>query len=156
MRILKAVEDVNESQKSRLFYKAMQYFGSDLKGKTIALWGLSFKPKTDDMREAPALILIDKLIEQGAKVKAYDPVAMEESERRIGNKIEYCEDKYGALVDADALMLVTEWPEFRISDFEVMKKLLKTNVIFDGRNLFEREDVEKAGFDYFNIGTEKK
>ena len=156
MRILKAVEEVNESQKSRLFYKAMNYFGSDLKGKTIALWGLSFKPKTDDMREAPALILIDKLIEQGAKVKAYDPVAMEESKRRIGDKVEYCEDKYGALVDADALMLVTEWPEFRISDFEVMSKLLKNKVIFDGRNLFDREDVEKNGFDYFNIGTEKK
>ncbi len=156
MKILKAVEEVNESQKSRLFYKAMNYFGSDLKGKTIALWGLSFKPKTDDMREAPALILIDKLIEQGAKVKAYDPVAMEESKRRIGDKIEYSEDKYGALVDADALMLVTEWPEFRISDFEVMGKLLKNKVIFDGRNLFDRKDVEKNGFDYFNIGTEKK
>ncbi|MCK5845984.1 MAG: UDP-glucose/GDP-mannose dehydrogenase family protein [Bacteroidales bacterium] len=156
MRILKAVEEVNESQKSRLFYKAMQYFNSDLKGKTIALWGLSFKPKTDDMREAPALILIDKLIEQGAKVKAYDPVAMEESKRRIGDKIEYSEDKYGALVDADALMLVTEWPEFRISDFDVMGKLLKNKVIFDGRNLFDRIDVEKNGFDYFNIGTEKK
>ena len=156
MKILKAVEEVNESQKSRLFYKAMNYFGSDLKGKTIALWGLSFKPKTDDMREAPALILIDKLIEQGAKVKAYDPVAMEESKRRIGDKIEYSEDKYGALVDADALMLVTEWPEFRISDFEVMGKLLKNKVIFDGRNLFDRDDVEKNGFDYFNIGTEKK
>ncbi len=156
MKILKAVEEVNESQKSRLFYKAMKYVGSDLKGKTISLWRLSYKPKQDEMREAPALILIDKLIEQGAKVKAYDPVAMEESKRRIGDKIEYSEDKYGALVDADALMLVTEWPEFRISDFEVMGKLLKNKVIFDGRNLFDRKDVEKNGFDYFNIGTEKK
>lgn len=155
MRILKAVEDVNESQKSRLFYKAMQYFNSDLKGKTIALWGLSFKPKTDDMREAPALILIDKLIEQGAKVKAYDPVAMEESRRRIGDKVEYTDDMYGALVDADAMMLVTEWPEFRMPNFEVVKKLMKTHVIFDGRNLYEREFVEEKGFDYFNIGTTK-
>jgi len=155
MRILKAVEDVNDSQKSRLFYKAMQYFNSDLKGKTIALWGLSFKPKTDDMREAPALILIDKLIEQGAKVKAYDPVAMDESRRRIGDKVEYTEDMYGALVDADAMMLVTEWPEFRMPNFEVVKKLMKTQVIFDGRNLYEREFVEEKGFDYFNIGTAK-
>ncbi len=156
LRILKAVEEVNDSQKSRLFYKAMKYFGSDLKGKTIALWGLSFKPKTDDMREAPALVLIDKLIEEGAKVKAYDPVAMEETKRRIGDKIEYTEDMYGALVEADALMLVTEWPEFRIPNFEVVKKLLKTPVIFDGRNLYERDFVEGKGFDYFNIGTEKK
>jgi UDPglucose 6-dehydrogenase len=156
LRILKAVEEVNDSQKSRLFYKAMQYFNSDLKGKTIALWGLSFKPKTDDMREAPALVLIDKLIEQGAKVKAYDPVAMDETKRRIGDKIEYTDDMYGALVDADALMLVTEWPEFRIPNFDVVKKLLKTHVIFDGRNLYEREFVEEKGFDYFNIGTSKK
>ena len=155
LRILKAVEAVNESQKSRLFYKAMQYFNSDLKGKTIALWGLSFKPKTDDMREAPALVLIDKLIEQGAKVKAFDPVAMDESKRKIGDKIEYSEDKYGALVDADALMLVTEWPEFRIPDFNVMKKLLKNKVIFDGRNIYDRKTVEENGFDYFNIGTSK-
>ncbi len=155
MRILKAVEDVNESQKSRLFYKAMQYFNSDLKDKTIALWGLSFKPKTDDMREAPALVLIDKLIEQGAKVKAYDPVAMDESRRRIGNKVTYTEDMYGALVDADALMLVTEWPEFRIPNFEVVKKLMTGKVIFDGRNLYDRDFIEEKGFDYFNIGTSK-
>lgn len=155
MRILKAVEEVNDSQKSRLFYKAMQYFNSNLEGKTIAIWGLSFKPKTDDMREAPALILIDKLLEQGAKVKAYDPVAMDECRRRIGDKVEYSDDMYGALVDADALMLVTEWPEFRILNFDVIKKLLKTTVIFDGRNLYDREFVEEKGFDYFNIGTSK-
>ncbi len=156
LRILKAVEEVNESQKSKLFYKAMQYFNSDLKGKTIALWGLSFKPKTDDMREAPALILIEKLREQGATVKAFDPVAMEESKRRIGDNVEYANDKYGALVDADALMLVTEWPEFRNSDFDVMSKLMNNKVIFDGRNLFDRETVEENGYDYFNIGTTKK
>jgi UDPglucose 6-dehydrogenase len=156
LRILKAVEDVNDSQKSRLFYKAMQYFESDIKGKTFAIWGLSFKPKTDDMREAPALILIDKLIAEGAKVKAYDPVAMEETHRKIGDKIEYAEDMYGALLDADALLLATEWPEFRMPNFEVIKKLLKTPVIFDGRNIYEREYIEKMGFDYFNIGTIKK
>ncbi len=156
LRILKAVEEVNDSQKSRLFYKSMQYFNSDLKGKTIALWGLSFKPKTDDMREAPSLILIDRILAEGAKVKAYDPVAMEEAHRKIGDKITYSEDMYGALVDADALMLVTEWPEFRMPNFDVMKKLLKTHVIFDGRNIYEREFVESNGFDYFNIGTEKK
>ncbi len=155
MRILKAVEDVNDSQKSRLFYKAQNYFG-DLKGKTIALWGLSFKPKTDDMREAPALVLIDRLIEHGAKVKAYDPVAMEEAKRRIGDKVEFTEDQYGALVDADALMLVTEWPEFKMPNFDVIKKLLKTPVIFDGRNVYEADFVREKGFDYFCIGIDKK
>jgi len=155
MRILKAVEEVNNSQKSRLFYKAQSYFG-DLQGKTIALWGLSFKPKTDDMREAPALVLIDRLLEHGAKVKAYDPVAMDEAKRRIGDKIEYTKDPYGALIDADALMLVTEWPEFKMPNFEVIKKLLKTPVIFDGRNVYDADFVKEKGFDYYCIGIDKK
>jgi len=155
MRILKAVEDVNDSQKSRLFYKAQNYFG-DLKGKTFALWGLSFKPKTDDMREAPALVLIERLLEHGAKVKAYDPVAMDEAKRRIGDKIEYTNDPYGALVDADALMLVTEWTEFRVPNFEVIKKLLKRAVIFDGRNIFDADYIKSKGFDYHCIGIKAK
>ncbi len=154
MRILKAVEEVNESQKSVLFQKALKYFG-DLNGKTFAMWGLSFKPKTDDMREAPALVLIDKLIEAGAKVQAYDPVAMDESRRRIGDKISYSEDPYGALIDADALMLVTEWSEFKFPNLKVVKKLLKNPVIFDGRNVYEKDYMEENGFEYFGIGLAK-
>ncbi|OIP00094.1 MAG: UDP-glucose 6-dehydrogenase [Bacteroidetes bacterium CG2_30_33_31] len=154
MRILKAVEDVNEDQKSRLFHKALAYFG-DLKGKKIAMWGLAFKPQTDDMREAPALVLIDKLIDAGASVMAYDPVAMEETKRRIGNKVTYSEDPYGALIDADALMLVTEWPEFKFPNVAVVKKLLKHNIVFDGRNVYEKEYMESNGFEYFGIGLAK-
>ena len=154
LKILKAVEDVNDRQKSRLYEKALKHFG-DLKGKTIALWGLSFKPLTDDMREAPSLVLIDLLIEAGAKVKAFDPVAIEESQRRIGDKVAYSDDPYGALIDADALMLVTEWNEFRLPNFEVIKKLLKEPVIFDGRNLYYQDDVEEFGFTYYPIGIGK-
>jgi len=153
MRILKSVEEVNEDQKSVLFNKLNKYFNGKLKGKTIALWGLSFKPQTDDMREAPALILIDKLIKAGCKVKAYDPVAIEESKRRIGNIIEYCKDQYETLIDADALFLVTEWTEFRFPNLNVMKKLLKTSVIFDGRNIYDPKEMKAAGFDYYCIGV---
>jgi UDPglucose 6-dehydrogenase len=154
MRILKAVEAVNEDQKSVLFHKALGYFG-DLNGKTIAMWGLSFKPQTDDMREAPALVLIDKLIEAGASVQAYDPVAMDESRRRIGDKIKYSDDPYGALIDADALMLVTEWSEFKFPNVQVVKKLLKNPVIFDGRNVYEKDFMEENGFEYYGIGLAK-
>jgi len=153
MRILKSVEEVNEDQKSVLFNKLNKYFNGKLKGKTIALWGLSFKPQTDDMREAPALILIDKLIKAGCKIKAYDPVAIEESKRRIGNIIEYCKDQYETLIDADALFLVTEWTEFRFPNLNVMKKLLKTSVIFDGRNIYDPKEMKAAGFDYYCIGV---
>jgi len=151
MRILKAVEDVNDDQKSVLFHKTLKYFG-DLNGKTFAMWGLSFKPKTDDMREAPALVLIDKLVEAGAKVVAYDPVAMEETKRRIGDKVKYAEDPYGALIDADALLLVTEWSEFKFPNVAVVKKLLKNHIIFDGRNIYDKEDMVGNGFEYFGIG----
>lgn len=151
MRILKAVEDVNDDQKSVLFHKALKYFG-DLNGKTFAMWGLSFKPKTDDMREAPALVLIDKLVEAGAKVVAYDPVAMDETKRRIGDKVSYAEDLYGALIDADALLLVTEWSEFKFPNVAVVKKLLKNNLIFDGRNIYDKEDMIGNGFEYYGIG----
>ena len=154
MRILKAVEAVNEDQKSVLFHKALGYFG-DLNGKTIAMWGLSFKPQTDDMREAPALVLIDKLVEAGATVQAYDPVAIEESRRRIGDKIKYSDDPYGALIDADALMLVTEWSEFKFPNVKVVKKLLKNPVIFDGRNVYEKDFMEENGFEYYGIGLAK-
>ncbi len=154
--VLKAVENVNERQKSVLVAKAMKYFDQDLKGKTFALWGLSFKPQTDDMREAPSLVIIKKLLEQGAKVKAYDPVAMEEAERILGDKIEYVSDQYEALIDADGLFLVTEWPEFKFPNFNIMSKLMVNKVVFDGRNIYDVEEMAQNGWDYFGIGTKMK
>ncbi|MBN2728216.1 MAG: UDP-glucose/GDP-mannose dehydrogenase family protein [Bacteroidales bacterium] len=156
LRILKSVEDVNDDQKSVLFNKLMAYFGNDIKGKKIAMWGLSFKPNTDDMREAPALVLIEKIKNAGGEVSAYDPVSMEESRRRIGDSISYVDDMYDALNDADALLLVTEWTEFRYPDKEEIKKRLKTPVIFDGRNIYDRVDMASSGFDYFCIGVQNK
>jgi len=156
LRVLKAVEEVNESQKSVLFNKFSKYFDGRLQGKTVAMWGLSFKPQTDDMREAPALVLIEKLIQAGVNVKAYDPVAMEESQRRIGDVIEYSKDQYEALIDADALFIVTEWPEFRFPNFNVVKKLLNNPLIFDGRNVYDADEMKEFGFEYFCIGIEKK
>jgi len=151
--VLKAVEAVNQRQKSVLIAKAMKYFNKDLKGKTFAIWGLSFKPQTDDMREAPSLVIIKQLLAQGAKVKAYDPVAMEEAERILGDKIEYVNDQYEALIDADALMLVTEWPEFKFPNFNVMSKLLNNKVIFDGRNVYDVDELKSIGYTYYGIGT---
>ena len=152
MRVLKSVEEVNDDQKSVLFNKVNKYFKGNLAGKTIAIWGLSFKPETDDMREAPALVLIGKFLEAGCFVKAYDPVAMEETRRKIGDKITYAKDEYEALEDADCLLLVTEWKEFRVPDLDLMKKLLKNNVIFDGRNIYDASEIRAAGFEYFGIG----
>jgi len=156
MRVLKAVEDVNDDQKSVLFNKLMKYFNNNISGKQIALWGLSFKPQTDDMREAPSLVLIDKIIEAGAKVKAYDPVAMHESKRRIGDRIKYASDMYDALKNSDCLLIATEWSEFRLPDFLQIKKLLKTPVIFDGRNIYNLTEMKESGFDYFCIGIKEK
>ena len=156
MRVLKAVEDVNDDQKSVLFNKLMKYFNNNISGKQIALWGLSFKPQTDDMREAPALVLIDKIIEAGAKVKAYDPVAMHESKRRIGDRIKYASDMYDALKNSDCLLIATEWSEFRLPDFLQIKKLLKTPVIFDGRNIYNITEMKESGFDYFCIGIKEE
>ncbi len=152
LRVLKAVEEVNKSQKTILFNKAAKYFKNNLKDKTIALWGLSFKPQTDDIREAPSLVLIKHFLDAGAKIKAYDPVAMDESKRIIGNAVEYSKDQYEALIDADCLLLVTEWPEFKFPNFKVMKKLLKNPVIFDGRNVYDIDEMKEAGFKYFCIG----
>ncbi len=152
MEVLKSVENVNERQKGILFAKAKTYFKGALEGKTFAMWGLAFKPQTDDMREAPALVLIKKLIEAGAKVKAYDPVAMKEAERVLGDTVELVKDPNEALIDADGLFLVTEWPEFKFPNFNVMKKLLKTHVIFDGRNIFDSDELAEKGFHYFGIG----
>jgi len=152
LRVLKAVEAVNDDQKASLYNKVMQFFGGDIKDKTIALWGLSFKPQTDDMREAPSLVLIRKLIGSGAKVKAYDPVAMNEAKRILGDQIDYADDQYDALIDADCLLLVTEWPEFKFPNFKIIRKLLKTPVIFDGRNIYEITEMKRNGFSYFCIG----
>ncbi len=153
LAVLKAVEAVNERQKSVLFAKAMKYFDGNLKGKTFAMWGLAFKPQTDDMREAPSLVVIKKLLAEGAKVKVYDPAAMEETKRIMGDKVLYVDDMYEALIDADGLFLITEWPEFKFPAFKVIKKLLKTSVVFDGRNIYDLGEMKDFGFDYFGIGV---
>ena len=154
LRVLKAVEAVNQDQKSVLYNKIMKYFNGDIKDKTIAIWGLSFKPQTDDMREAPSLVIIKKLLEAGAKVKAYDPVAMNEAKHTLGDTIIYSEDQYEALIDADCLLLVTEWPEFKVPNFNIVRKLLNQPVIFDGRNIYEIAELKQKGFDYFCIGID--
>ena len=153
MEVLKAVERVNERQKSILFEKLQKAFqGQDLKGKTIAMWGLSFKPETDDMRESTALVMIHLLLEAGCTVKAYDPVAMNECKRRIGDTVTYCNDMYDAVLDADALLLLTEWKEFRLPTWAVIKKAMKRPLVIDGRNIFDSEDMEENGFEYHCIG----
>jgi UDPglucose 6-dehydrogenase len=152
MRVLKAVEEVNDDQKSVLFNKVNIYFKGELKGKRIALWGLSFKPHTDDMREAPSLVIINKFLNAGCKVIAYDPVAMHETERRIGNSVIFAKDQYETLKDADCLLIATEWPEFRVPDLQLVKKLLRTPAIFDGRNIYNIKEMKAEGFDYFCIG----
>ena len=152
MRVLHAVEEVNELQKSILFDKLCKHFNNDLKGKTIALWGLAFKPETDDMREAPSLVLIDKLLKAGCKVRAYDSAAMDECRRRIGESIYYARDMYDAVLDADALMLVTEWKEFRLPSWAVIKKTMERAVVLDGRNIYDKKEMEEQGFIYYCIG----
>lgn len=152
LRLLKAVEAVNDDQKAVLFNKAVKHFGGSVAGKTIALWGLSFKPQTDDMREAPSLVLIKHFLDAGAKVKAYDPVAMHEAKRILGDSIEFCQDQYDALIDADCLLLVTEWSEFKFPNFNVVKRLLKSPVILDGRNIYDVSEMKKRGFFYYCIG----
>ena len=152
MRVLQAVEEVNEQQKSILFEKLQRHFCSDLHNKTIALWGLAFKPETDDMREAPSLILINKLLNIGCKVRVYDPAAMKECRRRIGDSVYYATDMYDAALDADALMLVTEWKEFRLPSWAVIKKAMRTPVLLDGRNIYEKKEIEELGFTYHYIG----
>ena len=153
MEVLKAVERVNEAQKSVLFKKLSKaYEGETLKGKTIALWGLSFKPETDDMRESTALVIIQMLLDAGCTIRAYDPVAMEECRRRIGDKITYCRDMYDAVLDADALLLLTEWKEFRLPAWAVLKKEMNRPLVIDGRNIFDTEELEENGFEYHCIG----
>ena len=153
MEVLKAVERVNERQKSVLFEKLEKAFeGKPLKGLTIAMWGLSFKPETDDMRESTALVMINKLLEAGCKVRVYDPVAMDECRRRIGDNVTYCRDKYEAVLDADALLLLTEWKEFRLPTWGVIKKAMKRALVIDGRNIFDKEELMEYDFEYHCIG----
>ena len=152
MRVLRAVEAVNEYQKGVLFDKLQRLMGDGLQGKTIALWGLSFKPETDDMREAPSLVLIDKLLKAGCTVRAYDPVAMDECRRRMGDAIYYAKDLYDATLDADALLLLTEWKEFRLPSWAVIKKSMRHPIVLDGRNIYDRSEMEELGFTYHCIG----
>ena len=152
MQVLKAVENVNEKQKSILFDKFMKHFAGEVKGKIVAMWGLSFKPETDDMREAPALVLIDLLLNAGVCVKVYDPIAMDECKRRIGDKVIYCKDMYDATVDADTLMLVTEWKEFRMPSWGVLKKTMRQAVVVDGRNIYEKPELQELEIVYDCIG----
>ena len=152
MRVIEAVEDVNDYQKNVLFHKLSDYYQGDLKGKTVALWGLSFKPETDDMREAPALSLIESLVNAGTEVKAYDPVAMEEAKRKLSYPVTYCKDKYEATLDADALFLVTEWTEFRMPTWPVVKKTMRKPLVIDGRNIYDKKELAENGIEYFCIG----
>ena len=152
MRVLKAVEEVNERQKEVLFDKLMKHFNGNIAGKSIAVWGLAFKPETDDMREAPSLILIDKIIAAGGNAKVYDPIAIEECQRRIGDKVAYGTDMYDAALDADALLLVTEWREFRFPNFAILSKVMKEKTIIDGRNIYDRNELDQHEFTYYKIG----
>ena len=152
MRVLRAVEEVNEYQKGVLFDKLQTLFKGDLQGKTIALWGLSFKPETDDMREAPSLVLMDKLLKAGCTVRVYDPVAMDECRRRIGDAVCYAKDLYDATLDADALLLLTEWKEFRLPSWAVIKKSMRNPLVLDGRNIYDPAEMEEQGFVYHCIG----
>jgi len=156
LEVLKAVENVNNKQKTVLFDKLNSYFQGNLQGKRIALLGLAFKPNTDDMREAPALSLIEKLNLAGCSIYAYDPVAMEESKRKIGNVVNYCNDLYETLENADAMLLVTEWTEFRILDLKKIKKIMKNAVIFDGRNIYNEMEMKKNDIEYFCIGKKTR
>jgi UDPglucose 6-dehydrogenase len=152
MRIIKAVEEVNDAQKFMLFEKLKAYYKGDLKDKTIAIWGLAFKPETDDMREAPSLVIINELLQAGCNVKAYDPIAIAEAKYRIGDKISYTKDIYEAVKDADALLVITEWKEFRVPMWELIKNTMKHPIVFDGRNIYDMQEITKIGISYFGIG----
>lgn len=152
MRVLKAVEEVNEAQKRVLFDKLEQYYGGKLEGKTVALWGLAFKPETDDMREATALVTIDLLLKAGCRVQVFDPVAMDECRRRVGDAVVYANDMYEAALNADALLLLTEWKQFRLPSWAVVKKTMKEPLVLDGRNIYDKLEMEEMGFRYFCIG----
>jgi UDPglucose 6-dehydrogenase len=152
MSVVKAAEEVNDKQKMVLFNKLYSYFNGELKGKKIAMWGLAFKPGTDDMREAPSLVIIDALLKAGCQVKAYDPVSIDECKRRIGDKIEYGKNIYDTTSGADALLLITEWTEFKFPNWDKVKELINVPLVFDGRNIYDKKELMKLGFEYFGIG----
>ena len=152
MLLLKAVEQVNERQKGILVEKVQRHFGANLSGLTFAVWGLAFKPRTDDMRDAPSITIIEELLKAGARVQAFDPEATEEARKVFGDRIHYTDRNYDALAGASALLILTEWNEFRRPDFRRIKKLLKNPVIFDGRNIYDSADLQKVGFKYYSIG----
>lgn len=152
MRVLKAVEQVNDAQKFVVFNKLSKLFNNDLKGKTVAIWGLSFKPETDDMREATSLVTIKLLLDAGCRVRVYDPVAMEECKRRVGDTVEYAKDMYDAVLDADAMLMLTEWKQFRLPSWGVMKRSMKNAVVIDGRNIYDPDELQEFGFEYHCIG----
>lgn len=152
LRILEAVESVNEDQKQVLFNKIYEHFKGNIQNKLFGIWGLSFKPNTDDMREAPSLVIIQNLLEKGAKVKVYDPVATEEAKKILGDTVEYTTDMYEAIIDCHALALVTEWTEFRIPNYKVLSKLMLNKLIFDGRNIYDPLEMKENGFTYYGIG----
>ena len=152
MLLIDAVERVNDKQKMIIFNKLEQAFGGKLKGKVVAIWGLSFKPETDDMREAPSLVVIENLMRCGAIIKVFDPVAMVEAKRRLGDNVIYCENIYDAVIDADAIAVVTEWKQFRLPDWVRIKRIMRGDVIVDGRNIYDQEEILSLGFNYFRIG----
>ena len=154
MRVLQAVEEVNERQKSVLFQKLSSHFGGDLKGKTVALWGLAFKAETDDMREATSLVIIRQLLDAGCDVRVFDPVAMNECRRRLGDAVTYAKDMYDAALGADALLLLTEWKQFRLPSWEVVRRTMNQPVVFDGRNIYDPEELRAGGFHYSSIGRQ--
>ncbi|WP_320052663.1 UDP-glucose/GDP-mannose dehydrogenase family protein [uncultured Acetobacteroides sp.] len=152
LEILKSVESVNERQKQIVYHRVKDFFNGNLKGKKIAMWGLSFKPNTDDMREAPSVVIIESLLKDGATVSAYDPVAINEAKRILGDTIQYATSPYEATKNADALILITEWSEFRIINFEELEKNMNQKVIFDGRNIYDPEEMRERGYVYYSIG----
>lgn len=152
MTVIKAVEEVNNRQKAILFNKFKRYFNGDIKGKTVAVWGLSFKPETDDMRDAPSLTLIESLLESGVKVRAYDPAAMEEARKYLDDRIYYAKDIYDAANETDALIVPTEWKEFRLPNWSILKKIMNNHLVIDGRNIYNKEDLSAYGFEYSGIG----
>jgi UDPglucose 6-dehydrogenase len=155
LEVIKAVENVNNRQKMVIFNKVNMHFKNDISDKIFGIWGLSFKPNTDDIREAPSLKAIEQLIAAGARVKVYDPVAMEEARKILGDSVEYGRDVYDVLIDANALILATEWSEFRSPNFKLMDRIMKDKVIFDGRNIYDPEEVKENGFVYYGIGRQK-
>lgn len=152
MRVLQAVEEVNEAQKHVVFNKLKKYYQGELQGKTVAVWGLAFKPETDDMREATSLVTISQLLEAGCRVRVFDPAAMDECRRRLGDKVEYAKDMYDAVLDADAMLLLTEWKQFRLPSWGVMKKTMRHALVIDGRNIYDQEELAEYGFEYHCIG----